>query len=458
VEQQIPRKNTHWSTAVTREIVAAAVERVRTRDRTLGTDAEVVAQWLTSGEGTDAIYQAGVQHFLWWMLPRRFAPNTWRRLVEATAALLDQLGFGQYADIARSQTTCDVLESWAESYEQGQRRFLAANAASGVQPPDTELVRWGSALGIDEATAQEAVERALEAAIVAGDLTPGARGWKQVAQQICDRTLTAPLDDPGGQTLLTRLVTERTEWWIDASRVSAHRRMRDKVSRKLLTPIPPPADIDTVIAPMRWLLECTAAEATLTQSGYLARSLVLEAVERFEWWHWDKPPRSEADVPQIGLLREVAGTLRLTRRRGRRLLITANGARLLADPERLWRALASTLGGTDDFERMIAELAGLRLLERAAIDDELPTTLTPIVVAQGWQTPDGPVAQRDVDWALSRRWWWWRVLGLLDEEHRRWQGDKPVGQNRVALTSAGEATVLAYLRDRAIAPRFDVID
>ncbi|HSK98122.1 MAG TPA: hypothetical protein VK891_15965, partial [Euzebyales bacterium] len=219
-----------------------------------------------------------------------------------------------------------------------------------------------------------------------------------------------------------------------------------------------PPGIDTVIAPMRWLLEQAAAEAPLTQSGYLAKSLVLDAVGRFEWRQWEKPPRSEADVRQIGLLREAATALRLTRRKGRRLLITANGGRLLADPERLWRALASTLGGTDDFERMVAELAGLCLLEGPSVDDGLPGALTPIVVAQGWRTPGGPVSQDDVEWALNRRWWWWRVLGLLHEERRRWQGDQPIGQNRLALAAAGEATVLAYLRARAIAPRFDVID
>jgi hypothetical protein len=448
----------HWSTAVTREIVAAAVQRVRTRDRTMGAEAEVVAQWLTSGEGTDAIYQAGVQHFLWWLLPRKFPPDGWRRLVAATAALLDELGFDRYADIARSETTRHVLDGWAESEEQGRRRFDAASVASGVHPPDTGLVRWGTPLGIDEATAREAVERALEAAIVTGELTPGAKGWKRIAQQICDRVVSTPLDDPGGQTLLTRLVTERTEWWIDASRVDVHRQMRDKVSHDLLTEIQPPADIDAVIGPVRWLLQQAAAEASLTPSGYLAKPLVLEAVELFGWWIWDKPPRSEADVHELRMLRRVATALRLTRRRGRQLLITANGKRMLAEPERLWRLLASALGGTEEFERMVAELAGLRLLERAAVDDELPILLTPNVVAQSWRTSEGPVTRRDVEWALNRRLSWWRVLGLLDVERARREGGEPVSNDRTALTAVGEITMLAYLRERAIAPRFDIID
>jgi hypothetical protein len=443
---------------VTRETVAAAIERVKANDPQLGVDAEVAAQWLTTGEGTETIYQAAVQRFLWWTLPRKFPPSTWRQLVTAAAALLDQLGFGDYAGLARSQTTSDILDAWSDGEDQGRKQFLAAHAASGVDPPDTDLVQWGTVMGIDEATAQEAVERALEAAISSGELDARAKGWKQIAQRICDRTLTKPLHDPGGQTLLTRLVTERTEWWIDAARVTAHRRMRDDVSRRLLTPIPPPADLETVIAPMRWLLEHAAAGATLTQSGYLARPLVLESVERFAWWAWDKPPRSEVDVPQLGMLRDVAVHLRLIRRKGRRLVATAKGTRLLADPESLWRAVAMTLGGRDEFGQMIAELVGLRLLETAAVDDELVTAVAPIVVAQRWRTSGGPITERDVGWAINLRQLWWRVLCLMHEEHLDWRGTQPSSHHSIELTGSGAATVLAYLRQRAIAPRHGVFD
>jgi hypothetical protein len=443
---------------VTRETVAAAVERVKARDPELGGDAELAAQWLTTGEGTETIYQAAVQRFLWWTLPRKFPAPTWRRLVTAAAALLDQLEFSRYAALARSQTTLDILEAWGEGEDHGRKLFLAAHAASGVDPPDTELVQWGSVMGIDEATAQEAVERALETAIAAGELNPGTRGWKQIAQRICDRTLIRPLHDPGGQTLLTRLVTERTEWWIDAARVAAHRRMRDHVSRRLLTPIPAPADVETVIAPMRWLLDHAAAGATLTQSDYLARPLVLEAVERFAWWEWDKPPRSEVDVPQLGMLRDVAANLRLTRRKGRQLAATAKAMRLLADPEALWHALATTLGGRDEFGQMIGELVGLRLLDAAVIDDELTTAVAPIILAQRWRTSAGPITERDVGWAISLRKLWWRVLCLIHEERNHLDDTQPSGYQSIELTQSGVATVLAYLRQRAIAPRHDVFD
>jgi hypothetical protein len=144
--------------------------------------------------------------------------------------------------------------------------------------------------------------------------------------------LRAPLDDPGGQTLHTRITTERVETWIGSARVPAHRRWRDQVSWRLLTPIPQPDDPEPVVVPMRWLLDHAIDGIELTQSHYLARTLVVGAVERFGWWDWEKPPRSEVDVPQLGELRDAAATLRLVRRKGRRLLATTERAAAVRRP------------------------------------------------------------------------------------------------------------------------------
>jgi hypothetical protein len=434
---------------MTREAVAAAVDQVKARDRTLGADAEVAAQWLTAGEGTDMLYQAAVQQFLWFTLPRKFPRTAWQSVVAGTAALLEQLSLGRYAGIARSEVTCEILEAWDQDDASGRRQALAAHVASGVNTPDTALVTWGSVMGIDEATAQESVERALEAAIVAGELTPGAQGWKRAAARICDQTLTHPLADPGGQTLLTRLITERVASWITSTHVSEHRRWRDQVSRHLLTPIPSPADMESVIAPMRWLLECAANGTTLTQSGYLARALVVEATHRFDWWHWDKPPRSEVDVLQLSELRSVASEHRLIRRAGRRLITTAYGKRLLADSEQLWLKLAGTLGGQDEYGQMVAELVGLRLLASTATLDDLTASVVPILLGQGWRTDQGPITERNVDVAISTTLAWWRVLQMLADRRIR---------HPASLTESGTATVLSYLRQRATGPRHGVFD
>jgi hypothetical protein len=79
--------------------------------------------------------------------------------------------------------------------------------------------------------------------------------------------------------------------------VRAHwcRCLEDHVDRRLRAD-PPGVRKDPVsaVSPVRWLLElCLPPDgAALTQSGYLPRASVVEVAERFEWWDWEKPPRS----------------------------------------------------------------------------------------------------------------------------------------------------------------------
>ncbi|MGH9918443.1 MAG: hypothetical protein ACRD6W_06210 [Nitrososphaerales archaeon] len=155
---------------------------------------------------------------------------------------------------------------------------------------------------------------------------------------------------------------------------------------------------------MRWLLE-RAAEAggtALTQSNYLARATVLEAVEQFGWWDWEKPPHSEADVHHLSTLRSAANRLRLLRRRGRRLHITARGTVLLASPERLWEQVATETEDGEEFTRAVTELIGLRLLQGRVEQTKLIADVTPILIAQGWSTEGGPIDVNHVSSAVYR--------------------------------------------------------
>ncbi len=122
----------------------------------------------------------------------------------------------------------------------------------------------------------------------------------------------------------------------------------------------------------------------MTQSNYLARATVLAAVERFGWWDWDKPPRSEADVHQLSTPRNAANRLRLLRRRGRRLHLTTRGVEFLASPDRLWEQVASETEDGEDFTRAVTELAGLRLLQGRVEQRKLVGEIAPILIAQGW--------------------------------------------------------------------------
>lgn len=437
--------------------VDRAVRRAEARHPDLSGPLRAVAGGLTAGEGVRMIHQAALQQYLWWQIPRDYPHEEWQALVDAAAALLDELGRPQLAEVTRSAPTQEVLVGWAQGPAQGAAAFRAAHARSGVEPPDTALLAWGSIMGVDEAGALDTVERALGDAVAAGDLVPGAPRWQAKAAAITEAVLSRPLDLPPGQALAGLVTTERVGTWIDAGRHPVHQEWRSAVANRLLHPVDPPADPGGAVAPLRWLLELAAPPGgtELTQSHYLARATVVAAVERFGWWDWKKPPRSEADVHQLTTLRDAANRLRLLRRRGRRLHLTARGTELLAAPDRLWALVATETEDGEDLTRMVTEIVGLRLLRGRVEQAELAGEVAPILAAQGWATPHGPVTVNDVRSVLWRPLRWWRIFGALTEAEPTWEhgSARQLTPHTVALTPDGERMALAYLRSRAAGPR-----
>jgi hypothetical protein len=448
---------------MSREQVDAAVARVRARagDEAFGALAQHVADAMTAGEGTGVLHQAGVQEFLWYSVPKRFPPDEWGDAVAVAATLLDELGFDRYATIARSESTASLHDAWRAGRSTWRRKFASAVRASGVEPLDTDVLTWGTVFGPDEDRARRTVERALEAAIVAGGLVPGARRWKDTAGAITRATITAPLDLPPGQTLATLVTTERAEHWVRLAHGRDDRRVaawRESAVRRVLGPVAPPDDAATIVAPVAWLLRHATGGIELTQSLYIARPLVLEAAETFGWWEWDKPPRSEVDLLPLGDVREVATEQRWIRRNGRRLTATAEGKRLATDAGALWSAVAQTLGGSHAFDRTVGELMAHRLLEGPASDDELVDAVGSGASTLGWQTRSGPLSDAQARSAMFVRWRWWRLLHVIDEDPTVWDAgaQRPTRTRTTHLTPAGRTTVLAYLRNLATGPRTDV--
>lgn len=445
---------------MSRERVDAAVARIRARDEALGTLAQHVADAMTGGEGTDVLHQASVQEFLWYSLPKRFPPDDWADAVAVAARVFDELGLDRYAAIARSDTTTSLLDAWRAGRSTWRRKFISAVRASGVEPLDTDVLAWGTVFGTDEGQARRTVERALEAAIVAGELVPGARRWKDTAAAITRATVTAPLDLPPGQSLVTLVTTERAGHWLRLAHGRDDPRLadwRERAVRQVLSPVEPPEDAADIVAPVAWLLRHATDGIELTQSLYIARPLVLEAAETFGWWEWDKPPRSEVDLLPLGDVREVATDRRWIRRSGRRLTATTEGKRLAADTGALWHALAQTLGGEHAFDRTVGELVAHRLLEGPATDDELVEVVGTGAAALGWQTRSGPFTHDQARSAMFARWRWWRVLHVIDETPAAYDAaaSRRVRDRTTRLTPAGRPTVLAYLRDLATGPRSD---
>jgi hypothetical protein len=442
---------------VSGEEVDRAVRRIETRRPDLNMAVQSVAGGLTAGEGVDMIHQAALQQFLWWHLPRDYPEDEWHGLVEATALLLDELGLKHLADLARSSETEKVLAAWRQGREKGVAAFRVAHAKSGVEPPDTTLLAWGSIMGVDEVRALDIVESALGDAIAAGNLVPGAPRWHAKAASITEAVLSRPLDLPPGQTLAGLVTTERIGTWIDSARHPTHKEWRSAVANRLLLPIEPPSDPSGAVAPMRWLLERAAEPGgiELTQSNYLARATVLAAVEQFEWWDWHKPPRSEADVHQLSTLRDAANRLRLVRRRGRRLHLTTHGVELLASPDRLWEQVASATEDSEDFTRAVTELVGLRLLQGRVEQRKLVSEVAPILIAQGWSTGGSLITVNHVSSAVYCPLRWWRLFNTIDEVKATWEYGtaRELTPHTVALTPDGERMVLAFLRSRAAGPR-----
>jgi len=438
---------------MTAKRVDAAVEAIVRRDPTLGEWAQVAADGLTAGEGEEVLGQALVQDFLWYRLPAKYPERAWLPLARAAAALLGELGLERYASIVASDMTTTILEAWREDSVRGFARYRAAAAASGVKPPDTDLLAWGSVMGFDEASAYAQLEMKLEEAIVAGRFAPGATGWRSRAASLTEEVLREAPPRDRRRSWLEMILSERRRTWVEMAHPDGLRRWRAARADESTSPSDRPDDLEPVVGAMSWLLETCRHGVELTQSGCLTPALVRECVELFGWWDWPGQPRSEVEVHQLGALRETAARLRLVTKRGRRLGTSRRGVVLLEDPVALWRAVATTIGATDDYTAMLSELIAHRLLAGPALGNELEASIAPVITAQGWRSGGDAVDERHSVMSIHRPLYLWRLFGLLEEVRPRWVDNRPTGPNVTSLTAAGRATALEYLRARASAPR-----
>ncbi len=441
---------------MTAEHVEAVIETIGRQDPDLAAWTQAAADALTAGEGEEMISQASLQDFLWYYLPRKWPEEAWLPVARGSASLLDAIGLHRYASIARSETTAAILHAWRADSRRGFDRYRAASEASGVKPPTTNLLEWGSLMGMDELSAHAHLEEMLERAIVAGELRPGASGWKASAAALCDRALREPVPDASTDTWLSLVIGERVRTWVSVGRPERLRALRAAVAGRLMVPTEPPEELEPVIEPIRWLLEACRDGVTATQAGYLPPTLVHGAIERFGWWDWPARPRSESDVPQLGVLRETASRLRLLTKRGRRIATSRSGIRLLGDPVALWRVIAAGIGRVDDYAGMVSELIAHRLLEGPAEGDDLAAAIVPIVASQGWQSGGVALDPGQIRWSIHGPLRHWRLFGLLDERVPRWENNRPTGPAITSLTAVGRATAMAYLHARATAPRRDL--
>jgi len=429
--------------------------RLRRTDPAAARRAEAALDELLGDSGLADLTQHALQAFLWYTLAEGDEPQL---TAAGLASFFELAELHRYAGIAQSAQTKEILRTYEEQGSStGAKAALKAMDASGIVPPDLPELEWGDLMGSAEVSAYDRIAATLELALAAGELKPGGRGWRLTQQRLTRHQLTmARLDGP---PLLDRVRSERLDTWTD---IGGHERraLASAVLPDLLTDPAPPRDVVERTGPMQWLLELASGRPgdppgiPLTVSGNLARRVVQEAAERFNWWDLlDRPPRSESDIWQVGVLRLVLQRAGALRRSGRRLVLGTRGRALLGDAIAQWNAAMSLLLDETEFDTAVQEAVLMLLLQARGMVEvrDLIKEAAEVLSSSGWRdTGNGaPPDERDVSravWAVLRRCSLW---SMVDE------GRGPGFTTRVRLSDAGIRGAHAALRQLALRPRFE---
>ena len=430
--------------------IAAALAKLTEQDAAVAEDVRAALEWIAGETGRAFITQKRVQGFCWYELPMKWFgdPGEKLRVVAALAEALDLLQLPRYAAICRSGTTREILNAYEVSTAHGKAAFRRAAAASGITPPDLPDFEWGAVMGWEEASARSSTADFLEVAVASGDLVPGRPGWKARQKELMRAHLNVPQAGLLGQTLAQVILTERAETWVNARRSETRRRILASIANRLLQPaeLPAAAAADP-LPPLHWLLGQLDGGIALTQTGNLSRKFVQESADRFGW-DFPRPPRTEDELFDLHQLRHLAQRLRLARRQGRTLTLTAKGRRAVAEPDQLWRAAARGLLGGSDFSVFAGELVLALLLDTDSMPyDQIKTIVAQAAAQEGFrQTRSGaPPTDHEVGRAGYETTNLCRALALLSVGGD-WN-DRSYG-----LTRTGKAAAVEALRARATGP------
>ncbi|HEX9682444.1 MAG TPA: hypothetical protein VGA13_05140 [Acidimicrobiales bacterium] len=432
------------------DAVDAVVAELSARDKGLGNDAESALNWLTGGQGPEALTQERVQQFCWYTLPMKFLTDAdhHRRIAAALAEALDLLALPRYAAIARSDTTAEILAAYERSDAAGKKAFRTAHAASGIEPPDVPDLAWGSVMGWEESEALSSVAEMLELVIAAGDLVPGSRGWKQRQAELVRAHLTAPQLRLSGRSLLEAIRTERLETWFTLRRSDTRRDLLERLRAQLVEPGMLPAAVDDPVPRLRWLLGELVDGQRLTQTGNLIRAFVQRAAERFDW-PFDNPPCTEPELYDLHQLRELAQRLKLVRKAKGQLTLTPLGRSLLDDPDALWRAAARGLVHDHPFDGAAGEVVLAVLATTETVEgDDLDAEVIQVVGETGWRESNTGAlpSERDISHSRHQTTNLFRALGMLATGH-------DFAHRSYGLTEIGRLTAVEALRQMATGPR-----
>jgi hypothetical protein len=413
-------------------------------------------------EGSLWLRRYDVQLFVWYTLPRKFLASLEDKRAAAAglARTLDRLGerAASYAEVCRSLETDELLCAWEAEDPAAWQRLRELLDRSGIEPPDTDLLAWGQVMGLAEASVRQQVETALEEAIENGRLAPSSPGFRRRQVEVTKTALLEPWDGADDRSRLDAVHAERLERWLDRghTRGSAERRSILAPVAEILAADARPVEAETVrdaVAPVLWLLDRAGDGIALTQTGALNRALVREAAERWPaWWRAELfgSPSREEDVTPLHELHGLLRRVRLVRRTGRRIVVTARGRALQRDPPALLEALTRELLAGESFRAACAELAVALMLDgiRADYGDDLAGRIQPAIVAEGWQADGETPGVRDIGWSIAEFLRPAEAIGILS----RGASSSRRSRDPVVLTDPGRTALNAALRARALAP------
>lgn len=412
-------------------------------------DARAAWDWLTASGDFPFLSLYDLEYFLWYQLPAKFLTDLahHRAVALAAADLFDDLGHADAAAVCRSPVTMQVLEEWDRSPDSGVRAMRRALEASGVEPPDTPWLRWGSAMGLTEAAIFNTAANWLERAIVDGEFMPGARGWKSAQVEVMKRYLHAPMESLDGRTPLAAVVEERQGAWAQRPGRPYWGALVGDV-RHLIRELPaPPADAASHLRPALRILEIAAEGPRLTLAGYLPPARVRELRTGTDWWPLDGQPRSEADLPQLLHLREFLRQARLIRKSNGRLALTPSGRRALTEAALAWQDVTRALAQGSDFKAALRESLLLQLLQGESLREQAVSALVPVLVEAGWRPGDGgDLTAKMVSFKLWEAIHPMDLLGMI-ESFGDWQ------ERKLRLTPFGRVSARAVLWHRSASPR-----
>ncbi len=432
-------------------LVDAALNELACLDQDMAGAARAGFGSLTWGEGLAAVTGHGLADFLWYQLPTKWMCDLdeKQQIAAALGDLFLRLDRPRYAAMCGSAQTADILATYEnDGNAAGLKAYKAALTATGTQPPDIPgQLQWGSTMGSDEASAYWSASVTLERAIEQGALNPGRAGWRKTAERVTRAFLESPRDDVTGSTWLQWIHTERLLNWADGPS-SQRPQLAGSIANQLIHPAVVPAGADEHLAPLRWLLDHAALGAPLTQIGNLARPLVVEGCQRFDWTTGHGSPRSESDIVELWTLREFAKQMGVVRRSGRTLLLSTVGKAVHSGgTEALWQATMGNLLGVDHAEATASEVALLLLLSEQDYDyRSLNIAVAQALADQGWrdQRSGEPITPEQTGTLLSDLRRRLRLLHLAAEKH--------FGEP-MRLNDAGRRAAQAALRGRALRPR-----